>query len=226
MGMRLDTACRRRCVTAFLCGCLLVLASLAPKPALAGTQLISIRNPSFARPAAGGNGDSVSPVLTPDGNFVLFLSTANDLTLNGNNQLRTDLYVRNRLLGVTLLASPSISGIGGGNNDSALGMISTNGRYVVFASDASDLVSNDTNGATDIFLRDLQAGTTTLISVSTNGTVGSGSSTAPFMTPDGRFVAFASTSTNLIAAGTSGAPNIYVRDTQAGITTLVSVGAT
>ncbi len=198
--------------------------ALLVSPVSAATQLVSARNPLIPRPV-GGNGDSVSPYLTPDGNYVLYISTANDLTPGGNNRLNSDLYVWNRASNSNTLVSASLTGIGGGNSNSYGGTISTNGRYVVFASDASDLVAGDTNNVTDVFLRDMQAGTTTLISVATNGGPGNGSSTAPFMTPDGRYVAFVSTASNLVANDTNGIPGVFVRDTQAGTTTLVSAGA-
>ncbi len=104
--------------------------------------------------------------------------------------------------------------------------ISTNGRFVLFESDATNLVANDTNNAQDIFVRDLVNGTTTLVSVNTNGWSGSGESRDPAMTPDGRYVAFISAANDLVPGDTNGIPDIFVRDLQSNTTTLVSVGAT
>ena len=115
-----------------------------------------------------------------------------------------------------MLVSGNLSGTGGGNGNSMLGQVSTNGQFVVFQSDASNLVPNDTNGVTDIFVRDLVAGTTTLVSVSTNGGPANGASTDPVMTPDGRYVAFISSASNLVPGDTNGIPDVFVRDLVAG----------
>ncbi|HEV8112100.1 MAG TPA: hypothetical protein VGR31_04940 [Planctomycetota bacterium] len=101
--------------------------------------------------------------------------------------------------------------------------ISADGRYVAFGSDAKDLVSGDTNGNTDVFVRDLSAGTTTRISVAPNGTQGNGDSGNPRISPDGRFVAFVSDASNLVPGDTNGSNDIFVRDLSAGTTTRVSV---
>src|ERR1019366_9965343 len=95
----------------------------------------------------------------------------------------------------------------------------------VLESSASDLVVGDTNNATDVFVRDMVSGATLLVSVSTNGQVGNGASRSPAMTPDGRYVAFVSAANNLVAGDTNGIPDVFVRDLQANVTTLVSVGA-
>ena len=195
-------------------------------PALAASpNLISARSPLASQPV-GGNGDSVSPVVTPDGRFVLFTSAANNLTPGDNSFLRSDVFLRDRLSNTTTLVSVNYSGTGGGNGNSSSGLVSTNGRYVVFESDATDLVVGDTNNATDVFLRDLQAGTTSLVSVSTAATQGNVTSAYPVMTPDGRFVAFLSFASNLVPNDTNGLQDVFVRDTVAGTTTQVSVGAT
>ncbi len=122
------------------------------------------------------------------------------------------------------LVSVNSTGTGGGNGDSLPVDLSTNGRYAVFESSASDLVPGDTNGATDVFVRDLAAGATLLVSVSTNGGVGNGASRTSAMTPDGRYVAFVSAASNLVAGDTNGIPDVFVRDLQTGVTTLASIG--
>src|SRR6185436_8945402 len=86
---------------------------------------------------------------------------------------------------------------------------------------------NDTNNASDVFLRDLVAGTTTLVSVSTNG-VSSGNlqSSAPSITPDGRYVVFSSSASDLAANDGNKAVDLFVRDIGAGTTTLVTRNST
>lgn len=186
-------------------------------------QLVSARNPNVTQ-TAGGNGDSVSPVMTPDGSFVLFSSSANDLVPGGNSSFFLNLYLRDRTSNTTALVSASLAG-GGGNASSINGMVSTNGRWVVFQSDASDLMANDSNGVTDIFVRDIQTGSNILVSVAVGGSFADGPSTDPAITPDGRYVAFISTADNLVPNDTNGIADVFVRDLVNRTTTLVSVGA-
>jgi Tol biopolymer transport system component len=181
-------------------------------------HLISERD-NQAAISAGGNGDSVAPQITPDGRFVLFTSSASDLVTNRNGLFVLNLFLRDRMSNTTEMVSVNLDGNRGGNGNSMYGMVSANGRYVVFQSDASDLGSNDTNGMADIFRRDMIAGTTTtLVSIAANVV-------DPVMTPDGRFIVFASSSTNLVANDTNGIPDIFVLDTLSNLTTQVSVGA-
>ncbi|MGO8927883.1 MAG: hypothetical protein ACLQU3_13485 [Limisphaerales bacterium] len=194
-------------------------------------QLVSVRDPSQG-PPAGGSGDSWTPIISPDGRYVLFASTANNLLIITNDTpiparfpAPLNVFLRDRTNGTTTLVSVNLSGTAGGNGDSLPVDLSTNGRYAVFESGASDLVAGDTNNATDVFVRDLVNGTTLLVSVSTNGQVGNGVSRSPAMTPDGRYVAFVSAANNLVADDTNGIPDVFVRDLQDHVTTLVSVGA-
>jgi Tol biopolymer transport system component len=195
-------------------------------------QLVSALDSSQSA-AAGGGGDSGAPVISPDGRYVLFASAAGNLLLTSNNTAiparfpaSLNVFLRDRTNGTTSLVSVNLTGMGGGNGDSLPVGLSTNGRYAVFESSASDLVSGDTNGATDVFVRDLAEGTTILVSVSANGDVGNGASRSPAMTPDGRYVAFVSAANNLVAGDTNGIADVFVRDLQAHVTTLASVGAT
>jgi Tol biopolymer transport system component len=196
--------------------------------ASASLQLVSLRDPSFTAPA-GGNGDSGLSIISADGRFVLFASTANNLTLTNNNNSvlprRLNVFLRNRTNDTTTLVSVNMAGTGGGNGDSFPTGISTNGQFALFESSAGDLVANDTNNVSDIFVRDLVNGTTTLVSVGTNGTSGNGVSRGSVITPDGRYVAFVSASSNLVVVDTNNIADVFVRDLQAGTTTLASVGA-
>ncbi len=213
------------------CGLAIWLIALA-LPARGGIfQLISQLDPEQG-PPAGAGGDSWGPVISPDGRYVLFASPADNLALAPNGQaipLRVpaslNVYLRDRTNGTTTLVSVNLSGLAGGNADSLPMDISTNGRYVVFESSASDLVPGDTNNASDVFVRDLLNATTTLVSVNTNGVVGNDASRAPAMTPDGRYVAFVSAATDLVSGDTNRIGDIFVRDLQAGTTVLASVGA-
>jgi Tol biopolymer transport system component len=194
-------------------------------------QLVSTIDPSQG-PPAGGNGDSIAPVISPNGRYVAFASAANNLILNsqGNSipavfPARLNVYVRDRTNGVTTLVSLDLSGVGGGNGDSFPTGISDDGRYILFESWASNLIPNDTNNTSDIFLRDLATDTTRLVSANTNGGVGNGQSRSAVITPDGRYVAFVSAASDLVPGDTNRIADVFVRDLQLGTTTLVSVGA-
>jgi Tol biopolymer transport system component len=194
-------------------------------------QLGSVLAPT-SPPAAAGGGDSYGPILSPDGRYVLFASTANNLVLNSNLQpfpnllpLRLNVFLRDRTNQTTTLVSVNLAGAGGGDGDSLPAGISTNGRFALFESSAANLVPGDTNQVADIFLRDLVAGTTALVSVNTNGMAARGASRGSVITPDGRYAAFASEASDLVAGDTNGIADVFLRDLQAGTTTLVSLGA-
>ena len=115
-------------------------------------------------------------------------------------------------------------GIGGveANGASTWPVISGDGRHVAFASAATNLVAGDTNERTDVFVFDRATGTTTRESLSSSGTQANGNSETPAISADGRYVAFASRSSNLAATSTNYSSQIYLRDRQAGTTVLVS----
>jgi hypothetical protein len=193
-------------------------------------QLVSQRG---ANPApAGGAGDSWGAIMSPDGRFVLFASTANNLVSTTNGQAlpisgapRLNVFLRDRTNGTTTLVSANLSGTGGGNGHSIPTSLSTNGQFACFESGASDLIAGDTNGVADVFVRDLLNNTTMLVSTSTNGGVGNGVCRGSVMTPDGRFVAFVSSASTLVPNDTNNIADVFVRDLQSNVTTLVSVGA-
>jgi hypothetical protein len=218
----------RRSLVVFLI--LLVSAEMADAGGL--IQPISIVNTPVVVAPAGGSGDSLSPIISPDGRYVLFASSANNLVLNTSANPAPppmppvmNIYLRDRLKQTTTLVSVSLDGSGMGNGDSIPAGISTNGQFALFESAANNLVAGDTNGVNDIFVRDLVANVTTLVSASTNDGPVNGTSRSSVMTPDGRYVAFVSVASNLAPGATNGIPNVFVRDLQAGTTTLASTGA-
>jgi len=101
--------------------------------------------------------------------------------------------------------------------------ISYDGRYAVFASSSTNLVAGDTNGVSDIFLRDMKNGVTTRVSVDSGGLEANGNSETPCVSEDGIYVAFASDATNLVAGDTNGNKDIFLHNTLTGVTTRVSV---
>lgn len=207
-----------------------VLLALVGPVVAATFQSVSVRDFNFAA-SAGAGGDSSSAVISEDGRFVLFASTAENLASNNISPVtgliprRMNVFLRDRFAGTTVLVSARLDELAGGNGDSTPAGISTNGQFALFESAANDLVSGDTNNARDIFIRDIQVGTTALISVKTNGGSGNGLSRNASLTPDGRFVVFASAATNMVAGDANNITDVFVRDRQTATTTLVSVGA-
>jgi Tol biopolymer transport system component len=208
-----------------------LVAGLALSALGSPSQLVSVPDPSQL-PPAGGSGDSYAPICSPDGRYVLFASTANNLVLTSNNAPISlnvppslNVFLRDRTTQTTTLVSVNRGGFAGGNGDSWPCDVSADGRYALFESSASDLVPGDTNNATDVFVRDLANGATLLVSVSTEHGVGNGTSRSAVMTPDGRYVAFVSAASNLVPGDTNGIADVFVRDLQAGTTRLISQGA-
>src|SRR5207247_1728811 len=170
-----------------------------------------------------GNGGSFAPAISADGRFVAFDSLAGDLVANDTN-FNSDVFVRDLHTGTTTLVSVNSAGTDSGNNGSGLAAVSANARFVAFVSSASDLAGNDTNFNSDVFVRDLKTGTTTLVSVNSAGTdSGNGFSIDAAISDDGRFVAFGSYAGDLVANDTNGGGDVFVRDLKTGTTTLVSV---
>jgi Tol biopolymer transport system component len=179
---------------------------------------------SIATNGAQGNDPSGFPSISADGRYVVFSSTASNL-VPGDTNVGHDVFIRDRASGTTERISVSSAGIEG-NSDSDCGnltTVSSDGRYVVFESSATNLVSGDTNNAWDVFVRDRQSGTTERVSVSSNGTEADSYSAWATLSADGRCVAFESQASNLVPGDTNGAVDVFVRDLSNGTTERVSV---
>lgn len=165
---------------------------------------------SVSSSEAQANGESRFPSLSGDGRWVAFSSRASNL-VGGDTNGGYDIFVRDRRAGTTSRVSVS-SAEGQANGSSIDAMISADGRWVTFSSDASNLVANDTNAVGDVFLRNRSAGTTTRISVRTGGAQGNGRSYPQAITPDGRYVAFVSDASSLVPGDTNRQPDVFVHD--------------
>ncbi|MGE3844123.1 MAG: IPT/TIG domain-containing protein, partial [Vicinamibacterales bacterium] len=177
---------------------------------------------SVASDGTQGNASSLTPRISRDGRYVAFTSSASNLVAGDTNGER-DVFVHDRQSGETTRVSVADNGAQAAG-DSRDASISDNGRLVAFSSSASNLVENDTNGATDVFVRDRATGRTTRVSVATGGTQGlGGHSWEPFVSGDGRFVAFTSAATNLVAGDDNAYDDIFVHDRLAGTTERVNV---
>ena len=175
--------------------------------------------------ASGGlsDGDSLTPSISADGRYVAFESDATNL-VPADESPDYDVYVRDRVAGTTEKASVDSNENQADAGASRSPVISADGRYVAFYSSASDLVAGDTNGVPDVFVRDRVAGTTELVSVSSAGVQGNWISFGPSITADGRFIAFTSDASTLVANDTT-TRDVFVRDLLLQTTRRVSLGS-
>jgi Tol biopolymer transport system component len=162
--------------------------------------------------SAGNEANSVtrSHGISDDGRYVVMASYASNLISEDNNAL-ADVFVHDRTTAVTNRVSVSSEGNEGNAhaNDAA---ISGNGRYVVFHTDAGNLVANDNNDSHDIFLHDRQTSTTSRVSIHSSGAEGNGNSLFPKISADGRYISFFSYASNLVPDDTNGAADVFVHD--------------
>jgi Tol biopolymer transport system component len=170
------------------------------------------------------NDRSVYATLSADGRFVAFVSSATNLVRGDTNKV-WDVFVRDRLRGTTVRASVGPGGRQANRDSGTPPSVSADGRYVAFATYASNLVAADTNRRVDVFVHDLRTGLTQRVSLGPGRRQGNGDSDAPAMSGDGSSVAFWSTATNLVTGDTGGHADVFVRDRVSGMTERVSVNS-
>jgi Tol biopolymer transport system component len=168
------------------------------------------------------NGHSTAPSLSDDGLLVAFESAASNLSANDGNGV-SDVFVRSRATGALYQISRGIGGADA-NGISVTPVISGSGRYVAFASDATNLVPGDTNGVADVFVFDRETTQTTRVSVSSSGVQANGACLAPSIDARGRFVTFESSASTLVAGDLGSQRDVFVHDRQTGTTRRVSIG--
>jgi len=178
---------------------------------------------NVATDGSEGNDNSYNGRISADGRFIVFSSLATNLVTGDTNTYR-DVFVRDRQSGMTHRISVASSG-SEANNWSVFPRISANGRYVVFASPASNLVTGDTNGQYDIFLHDRDVGTTERVSLASDGTQTNWFSYRADVSADGRMIAFHSAATNLVDDDTNDLEDIFIRDRDTGVTERASVAS-
>ncbi len=169
-----------------------------------------------------GDTDSYSAYISSDGNFVTFVSDATNLVA-GDTNASPDIFLRNIALGTTTRISVDSDEVEGENSDGDIQSMSSDNNLVVFSSTSTNLVAGDTNGARDVFLRDIALGTTTRISVDSDEVEGDAFSADPIISADGNYIVFQSDATNLVADDTNGVRDIFLRDIALGTTTRISV---
>ncbi|MCC5790025.1 MAG: S8 family serine peptidase [Opitutales bacterium] len=191
----------------------------------------------------GTGGGSFSPVITPDGRYVAFLSLKTNL-VDGTENNQIDVYRYDSVTGEMLRINKSSDGVLANGRSHSVS-ISADGNLVAFDSVGDNLVPNDTNESSDVFVRDIAAGTTERVSVATDGSEATSAemdpdgfysdeyiadSVSPSMSADGRFVVFMNNGKDLVEGveyhsdhflGENARPKIYVHDRETGITTNV-----
>ena len=206
-------------------------ANLAATPGGSGTQIF-LRDTQtnttalVSRVGLGNAGDGASsqPTISGDGRFVAFTSAASNLT-GDPDPAPFQIFLRDTQLNTTTLVSQATgvaAAVGGGTSGQPT--ISGDGRFVAFTSAASNLTGDLDPGPSQIFLRDTQLNTTTLVSQATGvaAAVGGGTSSQPTISGDGRFVAFTSDASNLTTDTNPAQFQIFLRDTVGNGTSLVS----
>lgn len=192
------------------------LVILACGPALAAeTTRISLTSDG-----GQANGESVPSSVSFDGRYVVFSSVATNL-VSGDANDASDVFLRDNDTKETVRISRGRNGAEA-NGASSRAVISADGRFVAFASAATNLVQGDGNGKTDIFVFDRRTETTERVSVASEGGEANGTSDAPSISADGQRIAFQSYATNLFPDDANNARDVLLRDRAAGTTTLVS----
>ncbi len=180
------------------------------------TELISV-----AVDGTPANATSTHPSISADGRFVTFVSHASNLVDNDANSAQ-DVFVRDRLNGITELVSVATDGTQG-DRSSRFARISGDGNVIAFLSDATTLVSGDTNAMGDIFVRYRASSQTVRVSVSSSGAQSNGWSGGTAINSNGNIVAFSSSASNLVEGDTNGYHDIFVHDLTTGVTERVNL---
>ena len=214
-------------VTLAALACGLAVFGLSP----ASAETVTIARASTSTTGGDANGASGAPVLSADGTMVAFQSAASNLVAGDRNGL-DDAFVLNYATGQTQLVSVATDG-GPANGPSTPLAISPDGRYVVFGSSATNLTPDALPGRcpptmgciSQIYLRDMVAGTTDLVSRATTGAPGLLGSGAAAVSADGHFVAFTSSAPNLVPGDSNRMADVFLRDRWQGTTRRLDVTA-
>lgn len=207
-----------------------------PDPALRGTDfdvylhdLTTGHTTLVSRNATGndgGDGESDTPVFSPEGTGLYFVSRATDLgTVDSDNS--SDIFRFDLATGAIDLVTSNATRTASANGWSYMPVVAPEGDSVAFVTDAADLGPTDTNGQRDVYIRDMASGTTSLASVDAAGADGGNGSSEYDVAFDttGTKLMFTSTATNLGPTDTNSVRDVYVRDLVTGETTLASANA-
>ena len=201
----------------------LALLTVGILPAAAPSDGATTERVSVANDGTQPNRESENPSISADGRFVVF-DTAATTIVPGDMDYHGHVFIYDRATGTVEKIG---TGLGGAepdwdNFDPA---ISGDGAHVAFASCATNLISGDTNGKLDVFVMDRDTRVVQRVSVASNGDQGNDDSYRPSISANGRYVAFCSLATNLVAGDTNGATDIFVHDCETGETERANVAS-
>ncbi len=170
--------------------------------------------------SAGVNADSYAPEISGNGRYIIYRSVGSNI-VTGDVLNKTDVFLFRVIDETTRRISVSTIGAEADNN-SYPAAISRTGRYALISSDATNLVSNDTNGARDAFLIDTKLDGIQRVSLGNDGSEANSTSTAYDVSDNGRYVLFGSADDDLVDNDNNGFHDVFLRDLQLGTTTLIS----
>jgi flagellin-like hook-associated protein FlgL len=177
-----------------------------------------------------GIGSSTKTSVSEDGRFITYISLAGTLVA-GDTNLSTDVFIYDSSLQTTTLVGKSTAGILGNagsridGSSGVLNPISRDGRYITFNSSSTNLVTGDSNTVDDVFLRDTLLGTTIRISTHTDGTEGNGASNSASISPDGKYILYLSSASNLVSGDTNAGEDYFLYNRENGTTSRISVNS-
>jgi hypothetical protein len=181
---------------------------------------------TFAKSGAASAAGGFAPSVSADGRYVAFASTGSDF-VDGDTNARVDIFLRDMDSGVTRMVSADQTGApanlgAAANNVAGKREISDDGRYVAFASSATNLVATPNNGKQHVYVKDMATGVVTRASVDATGAAGDDNSSTPSLSGNGHVVAFVSLAANFSPLAVSHIGQVFVRDLELGTTTLES----
>jgi Tol biopolymer transport system component len=178
-----------------------------PVPSTGATHRVSVSTRGVQ-----GDADSAGPAVSRDGRYVVFTSSASNL-VPGDTNRSDDIFVRDGHTGTTTRVSVTSTGAQARHSmGSSEPSISSNGRYVVFMSGATNLICSRRPFAGEMYVHDLRTGKTTCIRPSNTGAVPNEYFGAPWISADGRYVTFTAYASNLVAGDTNGVADVFVHD--------------
>jgi hypothetical protein len=208
---------------------ILIATTISPSSRAASITAVSQRDPSAD--LTPGSGDSMGALLSRDGRYVLFASSAADLLpAQSPVSLRpvpdvVGVYLRDRVTRQTTLLSSNLPGVDTRITSVTPADLSPDNRFVLLETTSMAFSPALPSSRSDVWLLDLTTGGITLVSVNTNGAPVTGKSDSSTLTPDGRFIGFVSSARDLASGITNTAPQVYLRDLQLGTTILASPDA-
>ena len=209
---------------AFVTGAQEVVGSGRPRQVVVKSLLTGdLRVASTAADGTLANADVTTPSLSDDGRTVAFGTAASNLVPNDANQT-FDVFVKNLDTGAIIRASAAADGTPA-NGFSISFSLAGDGRSIAFHSTATNLVAGDTNGRSDVFVKNLTTGAVANASTAADGSLGNGDSFSATQSRDGNLVAFLSNADNLVAGDTNGRTDVFVKNLTTGAVTRVSTAA-